>query len=104
MEYDQFTSPIRVVTPPNSQDFLDVEFPSDKAIHEAMTMTDRLWEDMYHQSFFISKLETLEVEYEINPCLEPHNGFYLKKPQGYTMLCTILYFQVFYFQFLYSIS
>jgi hypothetical protein len=79
MEYDQFTSPIWVINPPSSHDFLDVEFPSDEAILEAMTMDDRPWEDMHHILFFLPKLETLEVDYQRNPWPEPSNGLYLKK-------------------------
>jgi hypothetical protein len=36
MEYGQSTSPIWVVNPPSSHDFLDVEFPSYEAILEAI--------------------------------------------------------------------
>jgi hypothetical protein len=46
---------------------LDVELPSNEAIHEAMAMTNIPWKDMHHQLLFIPELETLKVEFQINP-------------------------------------
>jgi len=43
-------------------DLLDIEFPLDEAILEAMTMVDILLEDMHHQLPFLSKLEQLVVD------------------------------------------
>jgi hypothetical protein len=79
MEYDQFTLPTWVVNPPGSHDFLDVEFPSDEAILEAMSTDGIPWEYMHHKLFFLLKLETLQDDYQRNHCLEPSNGLYLKK-------------------------
>jgi hypothetical protein len=61
MEYDPFTSPIWVFNPPNSPDFLDIEFPSNEAILEAMIESKGPREYMHHISFFLHKLETFEV-------------------------------------------
>jgi hypothetical protein len=45
-----------------SCDLLDIEFPLDEAILEAMTMVDIPLEDMHHQLSFFSKLEQLVVD------------------------------------------
>jgi len=51
-----------VVHPSSSCDLLDIEFPFDESILEAMTMVDRPLEDMLHQLSFFSKLEQLVVD------------------------------------------
>jgi hypothetical protein len=44
-----------------------LNFLSDEAILEAMTMNGRPWEDMHHIFLFLPKLETLQVDYQRNP-------------------------------------
>jgi hypothetical protein len=44
---------------PNLHDFLDVKFPSDEAILEAMILDGRSWEYMHCRMLFIPRLETL---------------------------------------------
>jgi hypothetical protein len=53
----------------SSPNFLDVEFPSDEAILEAMIMDFRP----------LPELEALQVGYQRNPWPEPSNGLYLEK-------------------------
>jgi hypothetical protein len=52
----------------SSPGFMDVEFPSDEAILEAMIMDLRP----------PPELEALQVGYQRNPWLEPSNGLYLE--------------------------
>jgi hypothetical protein len=52
----------------SSPSFMDVEFPSDEAILEAMIMDFRP----------LPELETLQVGYQRNPWPEPSNGLYLE--------------------------
>jgi hypothetical protein len=52
----------------SSPSFMDVEFPSDEAILEAMIMDFRP----------LLELETLQVCYQRNPWPEPSNGLYLE--------------------------
>jgi len=58
---------------------LDVELPSNEAILEAMTMDDRSWEDTHYKLFIFPKIETLEVDYQINLWPDPSNELYLNK-------------------------
>jgi hypothetical protein len=37
-------------------DSLDLIFPSDKAVIEAMTSLDKPWEDLHHRSYFLPEL------------------------------------------------
>jgi hypothetical protein len=62
VEFDQYSFPMWVVTPPSLHDFLDTELPSDEAIMEVMASVDRPWEDMHHQASFLPNLERLEVD------------------------------------------
>jgi hypothetical protein len=52
----------------SSPDLLDVEFPSDEAILEAMIM------DFWHPPV----METLQVGYQRGPLLKPSIGLYLE--------------------------
>jgi hypothetical protein len=49
MEYDPFTSPILTINPPSSHDLLDVDFPFDEVILEAMNKYEITWEDVHHR-------------------------------------------------------
>ena len=44
---------------PSLHDFLDVKFPSNEAIIEAMIIDGRPWENMHHRLFFLPEHETL---------------------------------------------
>jgi hypothetical protein len=55
--HDHNNFPIWVVNPPNSHDFLDIEWPLDEVILEVMSMVNKTREDMHRQSFFILKTE-----------------------------------------------
>lgn len=44
----------------HSLDLLDMVFPSDKAIIEAMIELERPWEDMHHRSYFLLELSRVE--------------------------------------------
>jgi hypothetical protein len=63
MEYGQFASPIDIVDPPCSCDVSDIEFPSDEAILEAMTMDYILWEYLHHGLCFLPFWDTFQVDY-----------------------------------------
>jgi len=54
-EYDQFTSPTWAFNYPTTTDLLDMVLPSDEAILEAITCTERPW------AYFILEIEKLEV-------------------------------------------
>jgi hypothetical protein len=40
---------------------LDLVFPSDEVILDAMTGPDRPWDDLHHRSYFLPKLKIMEV-------------------------------------------
>jgi hypothetical protein len=40
---------------------LDLVFPSDEVIIEAMTSPDRPWDDLHHRSYFLPKLRRIEA-------------------------------------------
>jgi hypothetical protein len=42
-------------------DSLDLVFPSDEAVIEAMTSPDKPWEDLHHRSYFLPKLSRIKV-------------------------------------------
>jgi hypothetical protein len=42
-------------------DSLELVFPSDKAIIEAMTSPDRPWDDIHHRSYLFPELIRIEV-------------------------------------------
>jgi hypothetical protein len=65
MEYDSSTSPIWLVIPPSSHDFLDSMMPSYEDILEYMIELKIPWEYMHHRSFFLLKLEKLKVSMKI---------------------------------------
>jgi hypothetical protein len=52
MECDQPTPPTWVVDSPSSHDFLDTEFPSDKAILDVMASIDKPKDEVMHRSYF----------------------------------------------------
>jgi hypothetical protein len=42
-------------------DSLDLVFPSDEAVIEAMNSPDKLWEDLHHRSYFLPELSRIEA-------------------------------------------
>jgi hypothetical protein len=44
-----------------NSDSLDLVFPSDEAIIEAMTSSNRPWDDLHHRSYFLPELRRIEV-------------------------------------------
>jgi hypothetical protein len=42
-------------------DSLDLVFPSDEAIMEAMTSLDKPWDDLHHRSYFLPELSRIEA-------------------------------------------
>jgi hypothetical protein len=52
MECDQPTPPTWVVDSLSSHDFLDIEFPSDKAILDVMASIDNPKDEVMHRSYF----------------------------------------------------
>jgi hypothetical protein len=59
-EYNQNTSPMRTFESCLALDSLDMVFPSNKSILEAMTCIEKPWEDMNHRSCFLLKLSRME--------------------------------------------
>ena len=45
-----------------SHDFLEETLPLDEAILEAMNVSERPWDDMHHQSYFLPSLERIEQD------------------------------------------
>jgi hypothetical protein len=58
MEYGQFYFPFWTVNPPRPCDLSDIEFPSDEAILEAMTIVSIPWEDLHCGFCFLPFWET----------------------------------------------
>jgi hypothetical protein len=61
-EEDPVLRPIWATSLSCSHDFLDETFPSDKAILEAMNVSERPWDDMHHRSYFLPSLEKIEQD------------------------------------------
>jgi hypothetical protein len=40
---------------------LDLVFPSDEAVIEAMTSLDKPWDDLHHRSYFLPELSRIEA-------------------------------------------
>jgi hypothetical protein len=57
---DPVLRPVWATSLSYSHDFLDDTFPSDKAILEAMNVSERPWDDMHHQSYFLPSHEKIE--------------------------------------------
>jgi hypothetical protein len=60
-ELDPLFEPIWAQDSLIDTDSLDLVFPSDKAIIEAMTGPDRPWEDLHHRSYFLPELHRIEA-------------------------------------------
>jgi hypothetical protein len=55
-EDNKFPEPIWAQNSLNSLDYIDIVFPSDEDIIEAMTGPEWPWEDMHHQSYFLPEI------------------------------------------------
>jgi hypothetical protein len=42
-------------------DYLDLVFPSNEEIIEAMTSPDKPWDDLHHRSYFLPELRRIEA-------------------------------------------
>jgi hypothetical protein len=60
-ELDPLLEPIWAQDSRVNTDSLDLVFPSDEAIIEAMTGLDKTWEDLHHISYFLSELHRIEA-------------------------------------------
>lgn len=61
VELDQYDSPAWHLDNPTTIDSLDLILPSDEAIMEAMTETERPWEDLHHRSYSSLDLNNMQV-------------------------------------------
>ena len=51
-----------VVQSSHAHDYLDMVFPSDEVIIEAMSGVGPPWEELHHRSYFLPELDRLERE------------------------------------------
>ena len=61
VELDQYDSPAWHLDNPTTIDPLDSVLPSDEAIMEAMTETERPWEDLHHRSYSSFDLNNMQA-------------------------------------------
>ena len=54
--------PTWAVQSSHAHDYLDMVFPSDEAIIEAMLGVEPPWEEIHHRSYFLLELDHLERE------------------------------------------
>jgi hypothetical protein len=60
-ELDPVLEPIWAQDSLTTYDPLDLVFPSDEVILEAMTGPDRPWDDLHHRSYFLPELKRIEA-------------------------------------------
>jgi hypothetical protein len=60
-ELDPILEPIWAQDSLTTHDPLDLVFPSDEAILEAMTGPDRPWDDLHHRSYFLPEMRRVEA-------------------------------------------
>jgi hypothetical protein len=60
-ELDPVLEPIWAQGSLTDTDSLDLVFPSDEVIIEAMTSPDRPWDDLHHRSYFLPELRRIEA-------------------------------------------
>jgi hypothetical protein len=60
-ELDPLLEPIWAQGSLANIDSLDLVLPSDEAIIEAMTSSDKPWEDLHHRSYFLQELSRIEA-------------------------------------------
>ena len=61
-EEDPSVLPAWEVQSSHAHDYLDMVFPSDEAIIEAMSRVEPPWEELHHRSYFLPELDRLERE------------------------------------------
>ena len=59
-EEDPYVLPAWEVQSSHAHDCLDMVFPSDEAIIEAMSGVEPPWEELHHRSYFLPELDRLE--------------------------------------------
>jgi hypothetical protein len=60
-ELDPLLEPVWAQDSLDNTDSLDLVFPSDEAVIEAMTGPDKPWEDLHHRSYFLPDLSRIEA-------------------------------------------
>jgi hypothetical protein len=60
-ELDPLLEPIWAQCSLANTNSLDLVFPSDEAVIEAMTSLDKPWDDLHHKYFFLPELSKIEV-------------------------------------------
>lgn len=60
-ELDPFLEPSWAQGSVTDIDSLNLVLPSDEAIIEAMTSSDRHWDDLHHRSYFLPELRRIEA-------------------------------------------
>jgi hypothetical protein len=60
-ELDPIPEPIWAQCSLTDTDSLDLVFPSNKAIIEAMTSLEKPWDDLHHRSYFLPELSRIEA-------------------------------------------
>jgi hypothetical protein len=60
-ELDPVLEPIWAQGSPTTTDSLDLVFPSDEVIIEALTGPDKPWDDLHHRSYFLPELGRIEA-------------------------------------------
>jgi hypothetical protein len=60
-ELDLVLEPILDQGSLSTTDSLDLVFPSDEVILEALTSSDRPWDDLHHRSYFLLELRKIKV-------------------------------------------
>ena len=61
-EEDPYVLPAWAVQSSHAHDCLDMVFPSDEVIIEAMSGVEPPWEELHHRSYFLPELDLLEHE------------------------------------------
>jgi hypothetical protein len=60
-DFDPLLEPIWAQGSLSNTDSLDLVFPSDEEVIEAMTSPDKPWDDLHHRSYFLLELSRIEV-------------------------------------------
>jgi hypothetical protein len=60
-ELDPLLEPIWAQGSLATTDLLDLVFPSDEVVIEAITSSDKPWEDLHHRSYFLPELSRIEA-------------------------------------------
>jgi hypothetical protein len=60
-DFDPLLEPIWAQGSLTDTDSLDLVLPSDEAVIESMTSSDKPWDDLHHRSYFLPELSRIEV-------------------------------------------